>query len=215
LRNAISNYLANIMITEQQLRQISPFCKEPALWAGLISEHLPRFGLTDREQVARFIAQCGHESSDFNLLKENLNYTAQRLLVVFPKYFKRMSAEELQTYHRNPQRIANLVYANRMGNGDAVSGDGYRYSGKGLIQLTFKTNYAACSEYLFKDDSLVTYPDNLLDPQIALLSAIWFWKANNLDKIADYDAVTKAINGGTHGAADRNARLARAKKALA
>ena len=198
------------MITEQQLRQILPMCKAPAQWTGLLNDHLPRFALTDRVQIARFLAQCGHESGDFNTLKENLNYTAPRLLVVFPKYFRRMTPDELQTYNRNPERIANLVYANRMGNGDVASGDGFKFAGKGVIQLTGKTNYAACSQYLFKDTSLVTDPQNLLDPQIALLSAIWFWKSNALDTIADYTEVTRRINGGTHGIDDRVARLNRA-----
>jgi putative chitinase len=202
------------MLTEQKLRQIIPLCKNPAQWARLLSDHLPRFGITDRVQIARFIAQCGHESADFNVLQENLRYSTDALLKVFPKYFKAMSASELKTYEKNPERIANLVYANRMGNGDTKSGDGFRYSGRGLIQLTGKNNYTACSQFLFKDNTLVTDPQNLLDPQIALLSAIWFWKSNGLEAIADYTEVSKRINGGTKGLDDRNARLAKALAVL-
>ena len=202
------------MITKEQLRQCMPNCKEPEMWANLLNIHMPTYKLDNREQLARFVAQCGHESGDFNILQENLNYSSERLLAVFPKYFKNLMDTEIVKYSRNQEKIANRVYASRMGNGNEQSGDGWKYKGRGLIQTTGKENYTKCSQFLFKDDTLVKNPELLIQPENALLSAIWFWKSNKLDTIESYDTVTKRINGGTHGSDDRNGRLARAKKAL-
>jgi putative chitinase len=161
---------------------------------------------------AHFLAQVGHESGGFNFTKENLNYSADALLKVFPKYF---NADSAASHARNPQMIANRVYANRMGNGDVVSNDGYNYRGRGLIQLTGKTNYTAFSKSVGLDlTKVVPY---LETPEGAAMSAGWFWDTNKLNAKADTDniqSVTKTINGGTHGIDDRMAILARAKTAL-
>jgi putative chitinase len=161
---------------------------------------------------AHFLAQVGHESGGFNFTKENLNYSADALLKVFPKYF---NADSAASHARNPQMIANRVYANRMGNGDVVSNDGFNYRGRGLIQLTGKTNYTAFSKSVGLDlTKVVPY---LETPEGAAMSAGWFWDTNKLNAKADTDniqSVTKTINGGTHGIDDRMAILARAKTAL-
>ena len=202
------------MITKDQLGQCMPNCKEPEMWANLLNIHMPVYKLDSKEQLARFIAQCGHESGDFNILQENLNYSGERLLAVFPKYFKNLMDTEIVKYSRKPEKIANRVYASRMGNGNEQSGDGWKYRGRGLIQLTGRENYSKCSKFLFQDDTLIKNPDLLIQPENALLAAIWFWKSNKLDTIESYEQVTRRINGGTHGAKCRNDRYVLAKKIL-
>ena len=138
------------------------------------------------------------------MLQENLNYSADGLNNIFKKYFPTL--ESAQPYARKPEMIANRVYASRMGNGDEHSGEGYKFRGRGPIQLTGKANYAACSEFLFQDDTLINDPDMLLDPEYALHSACWFWWKNDLNKFADTAdlvTMTKRINGGTIGLEDR------------
>ena len=202
------------MITIEQLKKCMPTCKQPEVWVGLLNTYLSKYKLDSKDDAARFIAQCGHESGDFNTLKENLNYSSERLLIVFPKYFKGMSEQDLQKYNRNPEKIANRVYASRMGNGDEKSGDGWKYKGSGLIQLTGKENYTKCSDFLFDDDRLVKTPEMVSEPECALLSAIWFWERNKLKDIKSFVDLTKRINGGTHGFEDREARYKRALSVL-
>jgi putative chitinase len=161
---------------------------------------------------AHFLAQIGHESGGFNFTKENLNYSADALLKVFPKYF---NADSAASHARNPQMIANRVYSNRMGNGDVASNDGFTYRGRGLIQLTGKTNYTAFGKAVGLD--LAKVVPYLETPEGAAMSAGWFWDTNKLNAKADADniqSVTKTINGGTNGMDDRMAILARAKAAL-
>lgn len=156
-------------------------------------------------RLAHFLAQCGHESGGFKAVRENLNYSAEGLNKIFPKYFP--TVDSAKDYARNPEKIANKVYASRMGNGDEASGDGFKFRGRGYIQLTGKVNYTAF-------DAAVA--DNiLLDPELVatkypLLSAGWFWGKNNLNVLADkgaldgdVTAITKRVNGGTIGLADR------------
>ena len=202
------------MITQDQLKQCMPACKEPEMWTNLMNIHFPAHGINSTEQIARFIAQCGHESGDFNTLQENLNYSGERLLIVFPKYFKNLSEVELAKYSRQPEKIANRVYASRMGNGNEQSGDGWKFKGRGLIQTTGRENYTKCSQFLFRDDSLVKNSELVAQPENALLSAIWFWKSNKLETIESYENLTKRINGGTHGIEDRIGRLSRAQRVL-
>ena len=160
-----------------------------------------------------FIAQTAHESSDYNTLAENLNYSGDRLKIVFPKYF---ANKDVAKYNRNPAAIANLVYANRMGNGDEASGDGYKYRGRGVLQVTGKANYAHCSEYLFgHEDVLIDEPDLLLMKEHAIGSAEWFWRKNNLMNYSDVAKVTKLINGGLIGLEHRSSLYFRASKLLA
>ena len=176
-------------------------------WVDAINTTFETFGIETPEQQASFLGQCGHESAGFTALVENLNYKAESLCKVWPKRFP--SLEAAQPYNRNPEAIANHVYASRMGNGDEESGDGFNFRGRGLIQLTGRDNYRACGEALGVD--LESEPDLVSTPMYAALSAGWFWHKNHLNNIAeDILAVTKKINGGTHGLDDRVARTQRA-----
>jgi putative chitinase len=181
-------------------------------WVDAINTTFETFEINSLEQQASFLGQCAHESGGFATLVENLNYKAESLCKVWPKRFPSLDAA--QPYHRNPEAIANKVYANRMGNGDEDSGDGWNFRGRGLIQLTGRDNYRACGEALGAD--LESDPDLVSTPMYAALSAGWFWHKNHLNNIAeDIPAVTKKINGGTHGLDDRVARTERALNALA
>jgi putative chitinase len=174
-------------------------------WIDAINETFDRFDISTPERQASFLGQCAHESAGFTALKENLNYSAEGLTKVWPKRFPSLDAA--QPYHRNPEKIANKVYADRMGNGDEESGEGFKYRGRGLIQLTGKDNYEACGEALGAD--LVNDPDQVSSPKYAALSAGWFWDKNKLNQYADANdmtTLTKRINGGTHGIDDRIAR---------
>jgi putative chitinase len=170
------------------------------------------FDINTPSRQAAFIAQIAHESGQFSHIKENLNYSASGLIKTFGKYF---NAKTAQQYARAPQSIANRVYANRMGNGDFASGDGWKYRGRGLIQLTGRTNYQSCGQGLGID--LLSNPDALLDPAIACRSAAWFWKINGLNELADagkFETITRRINGGTNGLEERKFFYERAKKYL-
>lgn len=192
------------MITADQLRGILPNCKDTVAWSAALNDQLPKFGITTPQQISMFIAQCGHESGEFNVMSENLNYSGDRLLVVFPKYFKGIDVTQ---YNRQPEKIANRVYGGRLGNGPESSGEGFKYRGSGLIQLTGKENFTKCSQALFKDDRLVTNPDMVrTDKTIALQTALWFWDTRKLSSVSDIVAATKIINGGTHGLEDRTAK---------
>ena len=174
-------------------------------WIDAINETFEKFDISTPERQACFLGQCAHESGGFTALSENLNYSAASLCRVWPKRFPTMT--DGQNCERNPQKIANKVYASRMGNGDEESGEGYAYRGRGLIQLTGKSNYEACGEALSVD--LVENPDLVATPQYAALSAGWFWNKNKLNVYADkndMEGLTKKINGGTHGIEDRVAR---------
>ncbi len=164
----------------------------------------PEFGITTNLRLAHFLAQCALESTNFTAVVENLNYSAQRLLQVFPKYFRNV---DVNAYARNPQKIGSRVYANRMGNGDEASGDGFTYRGRGYIQLTGKNNYTSFSTFVGED--CVANPD-LVATKYPLASAAFFFNSNNIWAICDRGAddatvtsVTKVVNGGTHGLAER------------
>jgi putative chitinase len=194
-----------------QALKITPIKAEE--WIDAINETFERFDISTPERQACFLGQCAHESGGFATLKENLNYSAEGLTKVWPKRFP--SLEAAQPYHRNPEKIANKVYADRMGNGDEASGEGFKYRGRGLIQLTGKDNYKACGDALGVD--LVDDPDLVATPMYAALSAGWFWDKNNLNKFADANdmtGLTKRINGGTHGLDDRVARTQHAVDVL-
>ena len=156
-------------------------------------------------RLSHFLAQCGHESAGFKAIQENLNYGAKGLLGIFKKYFP-TEAKALQ-YERKPEKIANLVYSSRMGNGDEASGDGYKFRGRGYIQLTGKNNYAAFGKAINED---ITANPDLVSTKYPLLSAAWFWSSNSLNALADkgaddasVTAITKRVNGGTIGLPDR------------
>ena len=163
-----------------------------------------KFEINTPIRLAHFLAQCGHESGNFKLVQENLNYGAKGLLGIFPKYF---NAETAAAYERKPEKIANVVYANRMGNGDKASGDGWKFHGRGFIQLTGHDNYKAFSAVINED--CVANPD-LVATKYPLASAAWFFHKNGLHKLADAGAtdatvttITKRVNGGTIGLEDR------------
>ena len=190
-------------------------------WLPHVQTALERFGITTKRQVAGWIAQCAHESAGFKTLTENLNYSADTMAVVWPTRFAVLGPDKKPVkvkgknqpnkfalaLHRKPELIANTVYANRMANGNIESGDGWRYRGRGLKQLTGKDNYTRCGQGLGMD--LVANPDLLLSPEGASLSAAWFWSVNKCGPIADsgdFVALTKKINGGTIGLEDRQRR---------
>lgn len=170
---------------------------------------LEEYDINTSLRISHFLAQVTHESNDFKVLKENLNYSQSGLLSVFRKYF---TPAQALAYARKPEKIANRVYANRLGNGDEASGDGWKYRGRGAIQVTGKTNYMKCSLYLFNDERLLTNPDKLLEPKYAILSACWYWSVNGLNRIADTDNIqllTRKVNGGINGLSDRQRRFTR------
>lgn len=191
-------------LTLEKFKEIKIGPKNVEEWYDALSTHLPDNDIMSVNRVACFLAQCMHESGSFNYLSENLNYSKEALRRVFPKYFP--TEEDAARVARQPEMIANIVYANRMGNGPTESGDGWRYRGRGIIQLTGKSNYEACSQDLFGDSTLVDDPDLLTQPDYAIRSACWFWNKNNLNRWADsLDVITltKRINGGTNGLEDR------------
>jgi putative chitinase len=166
---------------------------------------MQNFGINTPLRLAHFLAQCGHESAGFKATSENLNYSAKGLLGIFKKYFPTQALAD--AYARKPEKIANRVYGGRMGNGDEASGDGYKFRGRGYIQLTGKQNYTAFDAAV--EDNILANPD-LVSTKHALASAAWFWKKNGLSLIADtgdstevVTKITKRVNGGTIGLADR------------
>jgi putative chitinase len=203
------------MISESTLKKILPNCKNPSLWAELLRDHLEFRKINTKNRVAGFISQCAHESNEFNVLQENLNYSAEGLRKVFPKYFP--DDQTAWRYARQPQWIASRVYGGRMGNGGENTKEGWKYRGRGVIQLTGKNNYLACSTQEFGSNTLVVEPDALLVPENALRSAIWFWGRNKLNNFCDKNdpkGLTKAINGGYNGLKHRLELYQRALKFL-
>lgn len=192
----------SFILTKEQLGQLIPGNQYISHWYEALSEILPEYDINTPPRVAAFIAQCAHESGGFKFLKENLNYKAASLRKVFPKYFP--TDELAQAYEKKPEKIANRIYGGRMGNGPEDSGDGFRYCGRGLIQLTGKENYswfAASLEIPVEEAS-----EYLETFEGAVQSACWFWETNNLNQWADKGDIltlTKRINGGTIGLEDR------------
>jgi putative chitinase len=188
----------------EKLAQLIHKNKNPNMWYDAFAEYLPLFEITTPARVAGFVAQCQHESLDFTILQENLNYGAKGLMSIFKKYYP---DEALARAHeRKPELIANRVYSSRMGNGPEASGDGWKFRGRGILQITGRSNYTQCSRDLFKDDSLVDDPDLLRQPAYATLTACWFWHKNQLNQICDKGDIvllSKRINGGTIGLEDR------------
>jgi putative chitinase len=194
------------MITAEQFHKLFPRNPDPELWANAMAEVFPTYEINTPQRVSAFLAQCGHESGGWTTFQENLNYSAQGLCGTFKRYFP--SIEVATPYARQPEKIANRVYANRMGNGDEASGDGWKYRGRGPIQLTGKANYTAFAKAMFDDwQNVVDNPDWVTeDKDFALMSAIWFWNSHNLNHyadIADLKQMTKIINGGYLGLDDR------------
>jgi putative chitinase len=186
------------------LDQLKQMVKNPHIthWHGVLDQLLDDYEINTPLRVAHFVAQCAHESGNFVFIKENLNYKAASLQKIFSKYFP--TAELAAQYANRPERIANRVYANRMGNGDETSGDGFRYCGRGLIQLTGKDNYTFFAGSL--DISVEEASEYLATFEGSAQSACWFWEQNKLNRFADANDVkglTRAINGGYIGLEDR------------
>lgn len=202
-----------MILTVQQLSQMivgNPNVKE---WHEVILQFLPKNNINTPQRIASFVAQCAHESANFKVLRENLNYRWESLRRVFPKYFP--TDELAKQYERQPQKIANRVYANRMGNGPESSGDGWRYCGRGLIQLTGKNNYQSFATHAKMP--LDEIPSYLMSYDGAIESACWFWTTNNLNRFADANDIrgqTKVINGGFNGLEDRIKKYESALKIL-
>ncbi len=185
-------------ITAEKLRQLKI---NPDL-ADAFNQTFEHWGISNPLQQAAFIGQCGHESMNFTKLEENLNYPAERLMKIWPRRFPTL--ESAQPYHRNPRKIANKVYANRMGNRDEASDDGWRFRGSGWVQLTGHDNFYHFSKAMGED--FVMKPDLVRTPLYAAQSAGWFWQTQKLNRFADvrdWTGLTKRINGGIIGLDDR------------
>ena len=209
-----------LALTEDQLKSIMPNCRDVTGWCEPVNASMARFDIDSPFRAAAFLAQIAHESQELNRVEENLNYSARGLMSTWPNRFP--TVEVASAYERQPERIASRVYANRLGNGDEASGDGWRFRGRGLIQVTGRSNYRDAGVAL--DLPLEAQPELLQQPANAALSAAWFWKSHllnaladhqpNDDEDADFVAITKKINGGTKGLQERRAYWARARSAL-
>ncbi|MHB1050998.1 MAG: glycoside hydrolase family 19 protein [Bacteroidota bacterium] len=195
----------------ETLKQIMPRC--PDEWGRALLAALPDYDINTALRQAAFIAQVAHESAQLTRVEENLNYSAEGLRKIFPKYFP--SDELAAEYARKPQKIASRVYANRMGNGDEASFEGWRYRGRGPFQLTGRDNYRLCGAALGLD--LLEDPDQLLMPEPGIESACWYWSGRGLNSLADindFKTITKRINGGYIGLEDREKYYQRAMEVL-
>ncbi len=199
----------------EMLQEMGVSADDAEQYVHQLEETLPKFGIADSKQrLAHFFAQVLHESGCMRFDMENLNYSADSLRRVFGKYFPTQA--EADTFARRPERIANRVYAKRMGNGDEASGDGWKYRGRGLIQLTGRSNYLAFAAWV-KDPRVPDDPD-LVASEYAVHSAVFFWDTHNLNTLADKDdviALTKRINGGMNGLSHRRELLNKATGLLA
>lgn len=206
-----------MVINKEQLKNCIPKISDVNLEKYLIplNTTLEKFNINTSQRICNFLAQVTHESNSFIAVVENLNYSAKGLLQIFPKYF---TQENVAFYAHNPEKIANKVYSNRMNNGDEKSGDGWRYKGRGPIQMTGKTNYQSLSAYFNID--FVHSPELLELPINGCLAAGWFWYSRELNKLADINTeeslkqITKKINGGYNGLEDRVKNWNICKKAL-
>ncbi len=193
------------MITSTQFKKIFPNNRYPQDWTDALNKILPDYDINTKKRIAAFLAQTGHESGDYSVLKENLKYSVKRMMEVWPKRFPTIASAK--PYEYNEEKLANKVYANRLGNGPESSGDGYRYRGRGIIQLTGKSNYQKFADYIETD--LDAVPKYLESFEGAVHSACWFWESLNLNKYSDIGDIrnqTIKINGGTNGLFERQAK---------
>jgi putative chitinase len=208
------------MIEQRQLVAVMPALERPSLWHGAICSAMQQYEINTVPRAAAFLAQIAYESDQCRGIQEKLNYSAVGLTRTWPKRFPTLEIARPYEYH--PEKLASFVYANRLGNGPVESRDGYRFRGRGLIQLTGRSNYAAVSNALGID--FVSNPDALLDPRNASMSAAWFWKSRGLSELADdrtddddnddFRQITRVINGGLNGLLDRVDFWTRAKRVL-
>ena len=215
-----------MVITTAQIRRIMPKAKNENVKAFVdaFNKYSEQFEINTKMRVCHLLGQLAHESSELNAAEENLNYSADGLRRTFPKYFPTTALAN--AYARQPQKIANRVYANRMGNGNESSGDGWKYRGRGLIQLTGRSNVKAYMNSGYCNGNVLEHPEWLAQYPGALKSAMWFWKANGLSDLADHDdgskitgdkiceQITRRINGGINGLAQRQYYTRMAKKVL-
>lgn len=206
-----------MQITLQQLQAIAktPTGKQAVIkFLPLLNELLPKFGLTEASVIAAFIAQAMHESAEFTRLTESFNYsTAVRLFNTFPSRFK--TIDNAKHYFGKPEAIANFVYANRMGNGNFITGDGFKFRGRGIFQLTGFENYRLVSNVLKLD--FIQHPERVAEPYYAVLTACWFWEYRGFSVHARngaFNTISKLLNGGTNGLEERRGYWFSAKEAL-
>jgi putative chitinase len=205
--------MADCILTQDQLQQMIPSNPHVEHWHEALIQLLPDYDINTPQRIAGFVAQCAHESNGFTAIKENLNYRPESLMKLFAKYFPTL--DSAQAYAHQQEKIANKIYANRMGNGDEASGDGYKFCGRGLIQITGRDNYQSFADSL--QMSIDDVPDYLATFEGAAQSACWFWENNNLNKWADQGDIltlTKKINGGTIGLEDRKAHYDHALRVM-
>ena len=208
------------LVTVDVLQQVCPSCSDVQGWVDPLNAAMDRFDVDDERRAAAFLAQIAHESNELQSLVENLNYSVAGLMRVWPSHFP--SAAKAHLYERNPEKLANCVYGSRLGNGDETTGDGWLYRGRGLIQLTGRGNYRSAADALaipLEDD-----PDRLAEPEIAALSAGWFWKSHGLNELADdenrdnddadFVTISIKINGGRAGLDSRKLYWGKARDAL-
>jgi len=182
-------------------------------WLDPLNETFQKYDISTPARQAFFIGQCAHESNNFRVLEENLNYSASRLMAVWPSRFPTLNAAA--PYANNPEKLANKVYGGRADLGNKEDGDGFKFHGRGCIQLTGRDLYERCGEAIGAD--LINQPQLLVEPHYAALSAGWFWNKKGLNALADaqdYDTMTKRINGGLIGLDDRKAKIAKAISVL-
>lgn len=207
-------------VTTSQLKLIMPKCHTEQ-WVNALNQAMNRFDINTPSRMAAFLAQVAHESAETTILIENLNYSAARLTQVWPARFPSLASAK--TYAKNPEKLANYVYAGRGGNGNAASGDGWRYCGRGLFQLTTKDNYRLAGQALALP--LVEKPELVATPEVAALTAAHFWQRLGLNVLADhqqgdneekdFEKISIKINGGKVGLTERKRYWLLAKKALA
>ena len=215
-----------MILSPLQLMRIVPRCPDEIAWTAGLNEALREFGIESRLQVAHLLAQLAHESAEFTRLVESLTYTsAERILAVWPSRFWLPSPQQptcpagrrdARGFVRAPVLLASYVYAGRNGNGSEATSDGFRYRGRGPIQITGRSNYARCGQALGLP--LIEQPDLLTDPDVGARAAAWFWTDRKIGPLADandIEAVTRKINGGTHGLDDRRRYLQTAMRVLA
>ena len=195
-------------MTESQLQSLGIDPK----WLGPLTDTFAKYGINTIQRQAAFIGQCGHESNSFKVLEENLHYSAKGLMATWPSRFDQATAEKMAN---NPEMIANKVYGGRADLGNTQDGDGWKFHGRGVIQLTGRSNVTACGNAL--GQQFAEHPELLLEPQWACMSAGWFWNKRNLNELADnedWTTMTKRINGGLVGLDDRINRIHKAMDIL-
>ena len=202
------------MLKKSTFEELFPNCKNSKGFTKAINKYFPKYKIIALNRLAHALGQFSHECQGFTRFEENLNYSAKGLKSTFGKYFKNKNPEN---YAKRPKKIANLVYASRMGNGPELSGDGFKYRGRGIIMLTGRDNYKAFSKWI-KDETIMKRPKLVAEtPEIAVLSAVWFWNKRKLNKLADQDnllKITKKINGGTNGLEHRTEETERIRSIL-